>query len=194
MHSRALDDIGTYRTVRFRAGQTDPVQADVDLLVAGMPAIDAAACADGQPGGLDEMLAATMSQLRAGGLFDGAPGETLVLDQLAGPYHACSVLVVGLGDPAGAGPAEFGRLAAIATRAAKPLRHRSVRGMLHLPTQDASLVEAIAAEIMAGTLRTMDDRSSVIRCLSQDCTIDLRTPHARRGACAMRRVLEQWPG
>lgn len=187
-----MRELGTYRLVRFKAGPVDPVQAQIDMIVAGLPLA--------RPGAtegtcdLDRALGGTLSHLRAGGVLDGRLGETLVLASLPPPLHARSLLIIGSGDPLLTGPRELGELAGAAMRASLRLRCRSVACLIGMPEPHASpprIIEAAGA-MMQGALAAIDARSEPPPARLGEWIFDMRCPHHDSVAEAFAQALRQW--
>ncbi len=150
--------VGTYRTVRFRAGPVDPIASDVDLLIGGMPVLSATSRIDPGACALDAALSGTLSQLRAGGLFDGRFGETMILSSPPPPVRCRSLMIVGMGEIDDLDAERLGRLAAVAMRAALRLDSCSIACLLRLLDPAATKVaqRAAARAMMAGVLTALD--------------------------------------
>lgn len=192
MERENYTQLGLYRSVRFLSGQVDPVRADVDLLVVGMPVMGAAGNLDFCE--LDRALLGTLSQLRAGGIFEGTFGQTMMLDRLPPPFQPCSLLVVGMGDPALLDAEGIGALSALAMQSALRLSRGSVGHMVCIPGQAASpeAVTGSARALMAGMLRTLDTHPAIMRCRIVEYVFDLRSRHADSARDAMRDQLRDW--
>lgn len=187
--------VGDYRSVHFKTGNVDPVVDRFDLLIVGMPAISRASQIGGILCELDAALSGTLSHLRAGGLFDGRFGETLILSSPPSPVRSSSLLIIGMGDAGDLDAAKLGRLVTIAMRTAAQLDTRSIACLLSLPTVDISPTDIAhaARAMMIGGLEALNERQD--RQASQDrhWIFDLRTPHVDIVVEQCKAVLSQWP-
>lgn len=188
-------ELGVYRTLRFKAGRVDPVDVDADLLIVGMPGISGKAGQGDGDCALDRALQGALSHLRAGGLFDGAFGETLVLARPPAPVRSASLLIVGMGDGAAIGPAQLGLLAGVAMRAALQLDCCSVACLLGFPapTGPTDRIDQAARAMMAGVLRAMDAHPDPARFAGMQWLFDLRAADAWRADPAFADILHHWP-
>lgn len=188
-------DLGVYRGLRFRAGQVDPVTVDADLLIVGMPGIVGKAAPIMENSTLDRALQGALSRLRAGGLFDGAFGETLVLARPPAPVRCASLLIVGMGDGAAIGPAQLGLLAGVAMRVALQLDCCSVACLLGFPAPEGPTdrIDQAARAMMAGVLRAMDAHPDPARFVGMQWLFDLRAADAKRADPASAHILHHWP-
>ena len=187
--------IGTYRTVQFRAGAIDPVSAEVDLLIVGMPELSRATQVNRGVCTLDAALAGTLSHLRAGGLFDGRFGETMILSSPPPPVRCRSLLIVGMGDIDHVDPDRLGRLATIAMRAALQLDSCTIASLINLldPAAPAERLCATARAMMNGVLKVIDSYPASNRFTGMDWTFDLRADHAELTAHEFSTMIAQWP-
>lgn len=194
-------DVGAYRMVRFRAGPVDPVSTDVDLLIVGMPQISSVtqagsgASSGASSGGgagacaLDAALAGTLSQLRAGGLFEGRIGEIMVLSSPPPPVRCRSLLIVGMGDIDLVDPDRLGMLTMVAMRAALQLDSCSIACLLNPLAPAAEAARAM----MTGALTAVDAHANGDRFAGMNWTFDLRADHPDRMAEHLKGVIDQWP-
>ncbi|HUD92344.1 MAG TPA: M17 family peptidase N-terminal domain-containing protein [Sphingobium sp.] len=181
--------------VRFSSGRIDPVATDVDLLIVGMPEISGAMQADPSGCALDDALIGTLSHLRAGGIFDGGFGETLVLSSPRPPVRCGSLLVVGMGHTDRITPERLGILAEVAMRAAVQLDGCSIACLLGLPDPEAPVAVAshAARNMMVGALTAIDTHHAPQRFAGMRWTFDLRTPYSANVGAQLEHVIDQWP-
>lgn len=194
-------ELGVYRGLCFQAGQVDPVTIDADLLIVGMPGIGGKVGPGAENCTLDRALQGTLSHLRAGGLFDGVFGETLVLARPPAPVRCASLLIVGMGDAAVVGPAQLGLLASLSMRAALQLDCCSAACLLSLPVSDPppDRIDQAAQAMMAGVLRVMDAYPDPARFAGMHWLFDLRLSDLGLGDSvradpAFAHALRNWPG
>lgn len=190
----ATQNLGNYRSVHFQTGAVDPVGDRFDLLIVGMPEISRAAQFGGIACELDAALSGTLSHLRAGSVFDGHSGETLILSSPPSPVRSGALLIVGMGDADHVDAPKLGRLVAIAMRAALQLDTRSAACLLSLLRVDATLedVRNAASAMMTGALEAIDEYGHQTKPEHMNLVFDLRTPHIDVVADALRTVLGQW--
>lgn len=171
--------VGVYHKMCFEVGRVDPVEADVDLLIVGMPIIPALEDPAQSTCELDRALLGTLSHLRAGGIFKGDFGETLILSSLPAPVRARSILIIGMGLAAEITPGIMGNLAGIAARAAIPLDSCTIACLLALPNGDATpaSIAQTAQHMMDHMLDAMDACHDPTRFTDRRWIFDLRTPH-----------------
>ncbi|SEJ90192.1 Cytosol aminopeptidase family, N-terminal domain [Sphingobium sp. AP50] len=190
----AAQNLGNYRSVHFQTGAVDPVGDRFDLLIVGMPEISRAAQIGGIACELDAALSGTLSHLRAGSVFDGRFGETLILSSPPSPVRSSALLIVGMGDADHVDAPKLGRLVAIAMRAAIQLDTRSAACLLNLLTADTTPddVGNAASAMMAGALEAIDEYGNQTKPEHMDLVFDLRTPHIDVVADELKMVLGQW--
>jgi hypothetical protein len=190
----ATQHVGSFRAMHFHTGSVDPVADRVDLLIVGMPEISCASQIGGITCALDAALSGTLSHLRAGGVFEGRFGETLILSSPPSPVRSNSLLVVGMGDADQLDAARLGRLAAVAMRAAVQLDVRSMACLLGPISIDASAndVAQAAREMMIGVLGALDKHQDRRKVDDTICIFDLRTLHADIATDRFKAVLNQW--
>ncbi|MHA6720991.1 M17 family peptidase N-terminal domain-containing protein [Sphingomonas sp. RS6] len=186
--------IGHWRGVHFRVAEIDVVAADVDLLVLGMLEPDMAHRARSGASEIDDALHGTLTRLRDGGIFAGRLGDMLVLTQPPAPIQARALMLMGMGAALSGNPSIVGALTEQAMRLAWRLRARSVACLLgwsELAVPDP-LVEPMAAAMMRGALRAIDQGCAPGETLACDWTFDIRNGEAQRTANALTETLRRW--
>ncbi len=188
--------IGTYHGMHFEAGRVNPVTADVDLLIVGMPLIPVTENPAQITCELDRALLGTLTHLRAGGIFKGDFGETLILSSLPAPVRARSILIIGMGLAAEITPDIMGNLAGIAARTAIPLDSGTIACLLALPDGDAppASIAQTAQHMMAHMLDAADSCQDPARFADKRWIFDLRTPHDRYVRSHFQSVIDQRSG
>lgn len=157
MQQGERQDLGVLRGVRLSAGAVEPVGIGADLLIVGMPVLGRAGQDSQAVDALDAALAGTLSQLRAGRVFDGEFGETLTLSRPPPPVRSRALMIVGMGDAAALDPDRLGLLTEVAMGAALQIQTRAAACLLSLPDPDPplALVLAAARARMRGALRAI---------------------------------------
>ncbi len=183
--------IGRRHNVVFQVAQIDVVAAQVDLLVVGMFEQNGIDPARGGASQVDHALHGTLTRLRAGGIFKGHIGETLMLSTPPLPMQAASVMLIGMGPAVESCLDALGELTELAMRTALRMEAHSAACLLAwsecvLPAEN---VEASAAAMMHGALAAIEAQQSGQSALRLQWTFDIRNGHARRTTAGLRRAL-----
>lgn len=189
--SRAL---GAWRGVTFTAAQIDFVQSADDLLIVGMLEKDVARGDGGGADALDDALHGTLSRLRAGGIFTGGFGETLMLTRPPAPLRAGALMLMGMGASRLAQPSAMGNLTAIAMRAALGIGAESVGCLLGWSERDLAdgEIEPRAIAMMQGALGAIDAQGGGREVAVMHWTFDIRNSGSARTAAALAATLAAW--
>lgn len=184
--------LGSWRGVTFAVAQIDVVAATDALLVVGMLEKDVAADGGGGAIALDAALHGTLSRLRAGGIFQGRFGETLMLTRPPEPIQAGTLMLVGMGGSLAANPVSVRDLTAVAMRAALRIGAGSVACLLGWSELDipTALVEESARAMMHGALAAIDAQDAPVAAMRW--TFDIRNGEAARTAAALAAALAAW--
>lgn len=183
--------IGRRHNVVFQVAQIDVVAARVDLLVVGMFEQNGIDLARGGASQVDLALHGTLTRLRAGGIFKGHIGETLLLSTPPLPMQAGAVMLIGMGPAAQSCLDALGGLTELAMRTALRMEAQSAACLLAwsecvLPTED---VEASAAAMMHGALAAIDAHRPGHPAPRLQWTFDIRNGDARRTTAGLRQAL-----
>lgn len=186
--------IGAWRGVAFAAAQIDVVHAADDLLIVGMLEKDVARGDRGGADAIDHALHGTLSRLRAGGIFTGGFGETLMLTRPPAPVRAGALMLIGMGASLSAQPAAVGNLTALAMRAALRIGAASVGCLLGWSERDLSAaeVEPCAVAMMRGALNAIDAHAAIGSVAAMHWTFDIRNGDSARTAAALAAALAAW--
>ncbi|WP_294329185.1 M17 family peptidase N-terminal domain-containing protein [uncultured Sphingomonas sp.] len=186
--------IGAWRGVTFAAAQIDVVHAADDLLIVGMLEKDVARGDRGGADAIDHALHGTLSRLRAGGIFTGGFGETLMLTRPPAPVHAGALMLIGMGASLSAQPAALGNLTALAMHAALRIGAASVGCLLGWSERDlpAAEVEPCAVAMMRGALGAIDTHAAAGSVATMRWTFDIRNGDSARTAAALATALAAW--
>lgn len=184
--------IGTWRGVAFAVAEIDVVRAEDDLLVMGMLEKDVAGAHRGGADAIDHALHGTLTRLRAGGIFTGGFGETLMLTRPPAPIRAATLMLIGMGASAGGNPEAAEALAGLAMRAALRIGAQSVGCLLGWSELDlpAALVAPSAAAMMRGALAAIDAQGQAAATMRW--TFDIRNGAAAHTTAALRDALAAW--
>ncbi|PVX30336.1 M17 family peptidase N-terminal domain-containing protein [Sphingomonas pokkalii] len=183
--------IGEWRGVVFDVAQIDVTAASDDLLIVGMLEKDVPGRGNGGATELDHALHGTLSRLRAGGIFNGDFGETLMLTRPPAPIRAASLMLIGMGASPAIAPGPAGDLTELAMRTALRIGAGSVACLLGWSELDipADQVAQSAAAMMHGALRAVDAHPNRAR---MRWTFDVRNGHADRTEEALCAALVDW--
>lgn len=193
MNDRASLPIGSWRGISFAVAEIDVVRAEDDLLVMGMLEKDVAGAHRGGAEAMDHALHGTLSRLRAGGIFTGAFGETLLLTRPPAPIRASTLMLIGMGASLAGNPEAAGVLAEVAMRTALRIGATSVGCLLGWSELDLppALVAPSAAAMMRGALAAVDAQGQAAARMAW--TFDIRNGAAAHTTAALRDALAAWP-